>query len=30
LFVGFFMMAVYLSMSIFGFFLEGSKKSGDR
>jgi C4-dicarboxylate transporter DctQ subunit len=30
LFVGFFMMAVYLSMSIFGFFLEGGKKGGDR
>jgi C4-dicarboxylate transporter DctQ subunit len=29
LFVGFFMMAVYLSMSIFGFFLEGGKKGGD-
>ena len=30
LFLGFFMMAVYLSMSIFDFFLNGSKKGGDR
>jgi TRAP-type C4-dicarboxylate transport system permease small subunit len=30
LFLGFSMMAVYLSMSIFDFFLNGSKKGGDR
>ena len=30
LFLGFSMMAVYLSMSIFDFFLTGSKKGGDR
>jgi TRAP-type C4-dicarboxylate transport system permease small subunit len=30
LFVGFFMMAVYLSLSIFDFFLKSTEKSGDR
>jgi TRAP-type C4-dicarboxylate transport system permease small subunit len=30
LFVGFFMMAVYLSFSVFDFFLKGSLKGGDR
>jgi TRAP-type C4-dicarboxylate transport system permease small subunit len=30
LFVGFFMMAVYLSLSIIDFFLKGSEKGGDR
>jgi C4-dicarboxylate transporter DctQ subunit len=30
LFIGFFMMAVYLSFSLFDFFLEGGEKGGDR
>jgi C4-dicarboxylate transporter DctQ subunit len=30
LFIGFSMMVVYLSMSIFDFLLKGSKKGGDR
>jgi TRAP-type C4-dicarboxylate transport system permease small subunit len=30
LFVGFFMMAVYLSLSIFDFFLKSTEKSGAR
>jgi C4-dicarboxylate transporter DctQ subunit len=30
LFVGFFMMAVYISLSLFDFFLKGSEKGGDR
>ena len=30
LFIGFSMMAVYLSMSLFDFFLKGSEKGGDR
>jgi TRAP-type C4-dicarboxylate transport system permease small subunit len=30
LFIGFSMMAVYLSMSIFDFFFKGSEKGGDR
>jgi len=30
MFVGFFMMAVYLSMSIFDFFLKKTEKGGDR
>jgi len=30
LFLGFFMMAVYLSLSIYDFFLESTEKGGDR